>query len=302
MTMRHLISIVSIFLVTISLPAQDQKQKCRLMTIGFDGSDPKLVWETTDRIEAPNWSPDGKWLVVNSKGKLLRVPADGKGKAETIATGDVQNANNDHVLAPDGKSIYFSAGGHIYAVPFEGGKPKRVSNEHPEKERLVYWLHGISPDGKTLAHCGERDGNKGIWLIPTAGGKDQRLTKHAAANDGPDYTPDGKWIWFNSERSGTNQLWRIPVDGSDEKAEQMTKDDRANWFPHPSPDGKWIVYLSFPPGTKGHPRNQQVILRRMTPAGKDVTDLHKLFGGQGTINVPSWAPDSKRFAFVEYSK
>jgi Tol biopolymer transport system component len=287
--------------VIVEAPLWAQAQKSRLMTIGFDGGDPKLVYETPDLIEAPNWSADGKWLVYNSNGHLFRVASDG-GQPEQIDLKGFQGANNDHVLSPDGKVIYFSARGHIYTVPFGGGTPRRISNEHAAIARLVYWLHGISPDGKNLAFCGERRGNKDVWLIPAAGGSDHRLTTHAGAEDGPDYSADGKWVYFNSDRSGTNQVWRMPADGGEDRAEQLTKDDRANWFPHPSPDGKWIVYLSYPPGTEGHPRNKHVLLRRMTPDGKEVRELRKLFGGQGTINVPSWAPDGKRFAFVEYTE
>lgn len=273
-------------------------QKSRLMTIGFNGSEPRLVYETPERIEAPNWSADGKWLVYNSVGGLFRIAAEGSASPTRIGLGAVTGANNDHVLSPDGKKIYFSARGDLYAVPFTGGAPRRISNEHPPAERLVYWLHGVSPDGKTLAFCGDRGGNKDIWTIPAAGGADRRLTEHPGADDGPDYSPDGNWIWFNSDRSGSDQLWRLPAEGGE--AVRMTGDERVNWFPHPSPDGKWIVYLSYPTGTTGHPPNLPVILRRMTPDGKDVRDLYRLFGGQGTINVPSWAPDSRRFAFVEY--
>jgi Tol biopolymer transport system component len=274
------------------------KPRSRLMTLAFDGSGPRLVYETADLIEAPNWSPDGRWLVFNGGGKLFRIAADGAGGPRKIGLGGVAGANNDHVLSPDGKTLYFSARGHIYAVSLEGGQPRRVSNEHPGDAKLVYWLHGVSPDGRTLAHCGDRGGNKDIWTLPAAGGEDRRLTDHAAAEDGPDYSPDGRWIYFNADRSGTNQIWRIPATGGE--AEQITRDDRANWFPHPSPDGRWIVYLSYPPGTEGHPPGKRVLLRRMTPDGKDIRDLRALFGGQGTINVPSWSPDSRRFAFVEY--
>jgi len=274
-------------------------QRSRLMTLGFDGAEPRLVYETADRIEAPNWSADGKWLVYNGSGLLFRIPAAG-GAPEPVDLAGFTGVNNDHVLSPDGRTVYFSAKGHIYAVPLTGGTPRRISNEHPADAKLVYWLHGVSPDGKTLTFCGDRSGNKDIWTIPAAGGEDRRLTDWRSADDGPDYSPDGKWIYFNSERSGSNQVWRLPASGGE--AEQLTKDDRCNWFPHPSPDGKWVVYLSYPPGTQGHPANQRVILRRMTPDGKDVKDLHRLFGGQGTINVPSWSPDSRRFAFVEYTE
>lgn len=127
----------------------------RLVTLGADGKDLRTVYETDkDVIEAPNWSPDGKWLVFNGNSALWRVPADGSAKPEKIPTGNVPLINNDHLLSPDGKTIYFSAGGHLYSVPFEGGEPRRISNEHPEDSKLSYWLHGISPDGKTLAYTG----------------------------------------------------------------------------------------------------------------------------------------------------
>ncbi len=268
-------------------------QTARLMTIGADGSDPKLVHETTEHIEAPNWSPDGKWLVFNAGGKLFRIAVAG-GKPEEIDTGGIGGANNDHVIR--GKEVFFSAKGHIYVVPTAGGTARKISNDGG----LTYWLHGISPDGKTAAFCGMgADKNKDIWTIPTAGGKDVRMTEDAAEDDGPDYSPDGKWLYFNSARGGQNQIWKMPAKGG--KATQLTKDDRANWFPHPSPDGKWLVYISFPPGTEGHPRDKPVILRRMKPDGTQQRDLHPMFGGQGTMNVPSWSPDSRRFAFVEYS-
>jgi Tol biopolymer transport system component len=269
------------------------------MTVGFDGANPRLVYETAERIEAPNWSPDGRWLVYNAGGGLYRISAEG-GAPHAIDLGGVTGANNDHVLSPDGKTIYFSARGHIYAVPFGGGAARRVSNEHPPDRRLVYWLHGVSPDGKTLAHCGDRGGNKDVWTIPAAGGPDRRLTDWPSAEDGPDYSPDGRWIYFNSDRSGANQVWRISAEGGE--GAQLTRDERANWFPHPSPDGKWVAYLSYPPGTEGHPADREVVLRRMTPDGGEHRDLYRLFGGQGTINVPSWSPDSRRFAFVDYAR
>ncbi len=295
-----------LWLVTLFAPvtvsAQGKYAGSRLMTVGFDGSDPEVIYETGEVIEAPNWTLDGKWLVYNSKGKLYKISATGgKGAKPTeIKIGDVVGANNDHVLSPDGKAVYFSAKGHIYKVPLAGGAPERISNEHSDDNKLIYWLHGISPDGKIAAHCGMRDKNKDIWIIPTTGGKDQRLTTDPGDDDGPDYSPDGQWIYFNSNRSGSNQVWRLPAAGG--KPEAITKDKRVNWFPHPSPDGKWIVYLSYPPGTAEHPRGFDVILRRAKPDGSGVVDLYSFFGGQGTINVPSWSPDSKRFAFVVYQK
>jgi len=306
----HLLYLV--FVLSVSVAHAQRKlapgQVSRLMTIGIDRSDPRVVHETTDVIEAPNWSPDGKWLVINSKGALFRVAADGTTAPELISTGDVKGANNDHVLSPDGKTIYFSAGAHIYAVPFTGGQPQRVSNEHPPERKFRYFLHGISPDGSTLAYVGAEAvgddpwGRLDLYTIPSAGGADVRLTDTPAPDDGPEFSPDGKWIYFNSELNATipghAQCYRMKADGT--AVQQLTHDGRVNWFPHISPDGKWIVYLSFPPGTVKHPADKEVILRRMRPDGSGQADIIAFLGGQGTINVPSWSPDSKRFAFVMF--
>ena len=280
----------------------------KLTTIGIDGSDPRVIYETRDGIVAPNWSPDGKWLVCNGGGSLWRIAADGSGKPEKIPTGDVKGVNNDHVLAPNGKTIYFSAGQHIYAVPFEGGQPRRVSNEQAAARQFKYYLHGVSPDEKTLAYVGaelagdDPWGRLDLFTIPAAGGPDTRLTDTPAPDDGPEYSPDGQWIYFNSELNakvpGHAQCFRMKPDGTG--IEQLTHDERVNWFPHISPDGKWVVYISFPPGTVSHPADRDVILRRMKPDGSEKSDILAFNGGQGTINVNSWSPDSKRFAFVAY--
>jgi TolB protein len=283
-------------------------QMSRLATIGIDGQDLKIVYETTDVIEAPNWSPDGHWLVFNSRGSLFRIAVDGKSPAMKIDIGDVKGANNDHVISPDGSTIYFSAEMAIYAVPFEGGQPRRVTNDHPDKNQFRHYLHGISADGKTLAYVGMEIGDTlkqrrlDLYTIPAEGGTDVRLTDTAEPDDGPEFSPDGKWIYFNSElnatKPGHSQCYRMKTDGTG--VEQLTHDERVNWFPHISPDGQWIVYLSYPPGTENHPADKDVILRRMRADGSEQADIVAFLGGQGTINVNSWAPDSRRFAFVMY--
>jgi Tol biopolymer transport system component len=284
------------------------KRVSQLTTLGIDGADKRIVYQTRDHIEAPNWSPDGRWLVFNSQGILWRISADGSGKPERIPTNDVTGANNDHLLSPDGKTIYFSAQGHLYAVSFAGGPPRRISNDQAPARKFKYYLHGVSPDGKTLAYTGAEVAGDDAWgrldlyTIPAAGGPDTRLTDTPAPDDGPEYSPDGKWIYFNSELNakvpGHSQCYRMAPDGGG--IEQLTHDDRVNWFPHISPDGRWVVYISFPPGTVKHPENKDVILRRMKPDGSEPADLVGFNGGQGTINVNSWSPDSKRFAFVMY--
>ncbi len=284
-------------------------QVAQLRAIGIDGSDPTVVFETPEIIEAPNWTPDGQWLVCNSSGSLLKIAADGSSRPERISTGTVSTLNNDHVLSPDGKVIYLSASGRLYAVPFTGGEPRRVSNEPAPDRKYRCALHGISPDGKTLAYVrviesGPADllGRSDIYTIPAAGGADVQLTDTAAPDDGPEYSPDGKWIYFNSELNakiaGHAQIYRMKSDGTG--VEQLTHDERVNWFPHASPDGKWIVYLSFPAGTIKHPADKEVILRRMRPDGTAQADIIACFGGQGTMNVNGWAPDSRRFAYVTF--
>ncbi len=285
-------------------------RRAQLMTIGIDGADKRLIYETTSSLEAPNWSPDGKWLVCNGGGALWRIAADGSGQPENIPTGDVMKVNNDHVLAPDGRTIYFSAAGHLYAVPFAGGQPRRVSNDQPPARQFKCFLHGVSPDERTLAYVGVESadgdpwGRMDLFTLPTAGGPDTRLTDTSAPDDGPEYSSDGKWIYFNSELNakvpGHAQCYRMKPDGTG--IEQLTHDERVNWFPHVSPDGKWIVYISFPPGTVKHPADKAVILRRMRPDGSEQADIIAFNGGQGTINVNSWSPDSKRFAFVMYPR
>ncbi|UJW86774.1 TolB family protein [Devosia sp. SL43] len=281
-------------------------QRSELTIIDLDGS-AEVILTTTEVIEAPNWSPDGQWLVFNAGGRLFRIAANG-GTPEQIDTGHLADLNNDHVLSPDGSTIYVSSDdGHLYALPFAGGTPRRVSNDHPTPHH--YYLHGISPDGLTLSYVAvekpadERQVN--VFTIPAAGGPDTRLTGVSVPNDGPEYSPDGRWIYFNSElaasRPGHAQIFRMnAADGSG--LEQLTFDSYVNWFPHLSPDGKTVAFISFPQGTIGHPADKDVLLRLMTPEGEQQRTLASFFGGQGTINVNSWAPDSKRLAYVAYPR
>lgn len=278
-------------------------QVSHLEVIDLDGNR-RVVLVADEVIEAPNWSPDGNWLVFNAGGQLFKISPDG-GTPEHIVTTGLDDLNNDHVLSPDGTTIYVSSDdGHLYAVPFTGGSVRRVSNEHQTPHH--YYLHGISPDGETLAYVAvERpDGERmiNIFTIPAAGGPDTRLTDVAVPNDGPEYSPDGKWIYFNSELAakvpGHAQVFRMQADG--QGIEQLTFDSRVNWFPHLSPDGRMVAYLSYPQGTLGHPPDKEVLLRLMSPTGSAQRELAAFFGGQGTINVNSWAPDSTRLAFVSY--
>ena len=279
-------------------------QISQLVTIASDGTERTVLFEADEIIEAPNWTPDGRFLIVNSGGELWRFAIDG-GAPVKIDTGSLRDLNNDHVLSPDGTMVYVSDNdGHLYVLPITGGQPRRVSNEHATPHH--YYLHGISPDGLTLSYVAVEapEGKKRINLftIPAAGGPDTRLSDVDYPNDGPEYSPDGKWIYFSSERAakipGHAQCFRMRPDGTG--IEQLTFDTRVNWFPHVSLDGQSIVFISYPPGTTGHPPNKDVIVRFMRPDGSGQRDIDAFLGGQGTINVNSWAPDSRHFAYVAY--
>ena len=251
-------------------------------------------------IEAPNWTQDGKRLIFNRQGKLVSYCLE-TGSEKEIDSGIADNCNNDHVLSPCGKFIAVSHHtwedymSRIYTLPIDGGHPTLIT------PMAHSFLHGWSPDGKTLAYCAVRNGQFDVYTIPAIGGKEQQLTDTSGLDDGPEYSPCGKYIWFNSTRSGLMQIWRMEPDGANPT--QMTHDEANSWFPHVSPDGKNIVYVTYKKGDVApneHPPNKNVKLRLMPAEGGEFKTLVQLFGGQGTINVNSWAPDSKRFAFVSY--
>jgi len=283
-------------------------QVSQLVVSDLESGTERVVFEIDTVIESPNWTPDGRWFIVNGSGKLFRVAADGSSGLELIPIGAVSGVNNDHVLSPDGQRVYFSASGHLYCVDIEGGDARRVSNVHPPEQEYSYWLHGISPDESTLAYVSvepegdEPRGRRNLATVPAAGGPDHQMTEGVNAYDGPEYSPDGEWLYYNSEEAATTpghaQIFRMRLDGSGR--EQLTFDDRVNWFPHLSPDGSQFVYISYDPGTISHPADVLVELRLLPADGGTPKTVATLFGGQGTLNTNSWSRDSKQFAFVAY--
>lgn len=286
----------------ITLNAQTQSVTSVLEILDVTTGERTTVKEFPYLIEAPNWTIDGKWLIYNSKGKLYKLSPDLPKEPELIDTGFATNCNNDHVLSFDGKQIAISHGtkedwkSRIYTLPIEGGVPRLITPMAPS------YLHGWSPDGKELAYCAERNGDYDVYVIPAVGGEEKQLTTAKGLDDGPEYSPCGKYIWFNSVRTGLMQIWRMKTDGSEQT--QMTFDETRNaWFPHVSPDGQFVVFLTYYKGDLEpgqHLANKNVELRIMLAEGGKSKMLIKLFGGQGTINVNSWAPDSKKIAFVSY--
>ncbi len=257
----------------------------------------RVVWQTADLVEAPNWSPDGSYLLINGNGLLYRLPPKGGQAPVQLDTGFAVECNNDHGISPDGSLVVISdktehGKSCIYVLPAIGGQPRQVTAKLPS-----YW-HGWSPDGRNLAYCGIREDVFDIYSISVDGGEERRLTMGEGRNDGPDWSADGEWIYFNSSRSGLMQIWRMHPDGSD--VERITYSDTGDWFPHPSPKGDKLLYLSYAPYVFDHPRDHEVSLRLMDMDGGSPETLFELFGGQGTINVPNWSPDGDEFAFVRY--
>jgi len=303
-----------------SLPAgggRGQRYRSRISIFDIRDKSTRTIYQADTIWEAPNWSGDGKYLLSNSGGRIYRIPVDGANiQPEPVNIDSTLRLNNDHAPSPDGKTIAFSASSpasrqsQVYLANADGSNADVMVTTTPS------YFHGWSPDGKYLAYVYQHPGPNGapanydIFRIPAAGGEAQQLDSNPGYDDGPDYSPDGQWIYFNSDRSGSWDVWRIPADGAgpgDQKAEQVTSDEMEDWFPHPSPDSKWLVFLSFVKGTATHNDKLAGTQLRMMPLPgarlakpPQIRVLTTFFGGQGTINVNSWSPDSQRFAYVIY--
>ncbi|MES2178862.1 MAG: biopolymer transporter TolR [Gemmatimonadota bacterium] len=290
--------------VRITIPARKDFVPYReyigshLETMDVATGDRMILHEIPGSLQAPNWTLDGKELLYSQDGLIYRFNLATR-TPSVLNTAFANRNNNDHVLSFDGKMLGISHGAaddsgrsNIYTVPLEGGTPKRVTKRGPS------YLHGWSPDAKWMVFAGLRDGEFDIYRVSSAGGDDEKLTNTKGVDDGPEYSPDGQYIYFNSARTGRMQIWRMKPDGSQQ--EQITHDDYNNWFPHFSPDGKWIVYIAFPKDIPAgdHPFYKHVYIKLIPAEGGKAKVLAYLYGGQGTINVPSWSPDGKRIAFV----
>jgi len=304
---------VKIWNVRIDKPAADNYNPdksgfmgCRMEIINVSDGMRKVIWEKPGRFEAPNWMPDGKKLLFNMDGSIYKIPVGG-GELEKLNTDFATNNNNDHGISFNGKLLAISnhrqgltgGGSTVYVLPLEGGVPKMVTDKTPS-----YW-HGWAPNNKEVVYVAMRDGKTVYNLYKNSidGGKEVALTDIKAGEhvDGCEYSPDGKYIYYNGNHTGTMQIWRMKPDGSER--EQLTFGKYNDWFPHISPDGKWIVMISFPPDIdpNSHPSYKRVMLRIMPVSGEEPKVIAYLYGGQGTINVPSWSPDSKQVAFVSNS-
>jgi TolB protein len=319
------LSMPSLFCCTVALAAhslappplhaQHAEQDLRSNVYVYDLHDGSshLVYSADQIWEAPNWSPDGKYLILNSGGAIYKLVLKKDGTAETpqkLAIPASYQCNNDKAISPNGRMIAFSAsvaphkGSQVFLANADGTDVKLVAEDSPS------YFHGWSPDSKTLSFVAQRNGSGqyDIYRESAAGGVERRLTFNPHQDDGPDYSPDGQWIYINSDRSGKEAAWRLPADGAgpdDVKAQMVVSDNLEDWFPHVSPNGKNLVYIGYPAGTPTHnPRNVHIEIKLVAIDHDKVAGTQKTLveatGGQGTMNVNSWAPDSKRFAYVTY--
>jgi TolB protein len=309
-------AVLAAALAAQAFPAHAQGSEPHLRSRVFiydlrDGSS-HLVYTADSIWEAPNWSPDGKYLIANSRGSIYKfvLKQDGTAEPQRLALTDDYRCNNDKALSPDGTKLAFSAstasskGSQVFLADADGNNVKLMAAESPS------YFHGWSPDNKTLAFVAQRNGSGqyDIYGMPAAGGPETQLNSNVHQDDGPDYSPDGRWIYINSDRSGKEAVWRFPATGAgqnDEKAQMVISDSLEDWFPHISPNGKKIVYIGYPAGTASHnPRNVHIELKLAEVKHDKVSapkkTLVEAVGGQGTMNVNSWAPDSMRFAYVTY--
>jgi TolB protein len=300
--MKRLLALI--LLVSFNSLAQVPKElSSELIIVKVKSGKEKVLIKENRHFEAPNWSRDGKFLIINAGGFLEKIDLNGNNLGNINPEG-INTVNNDHGLSFDGKILVFSKNdkdaaptnnSRVYIANADGSNPRLVTPNFPS-----YW-HGISPDNNFLIYTARRNNDWDLFKIPTQGGTEINITKTAGLDDGSEYSYDGNWIYFNSHRSGRMHIYRMRTDGSG--VEQLTEDELDNWFPHPSPDNKSIVYISYLEDQKaGHPFGKEVKLRIMNLETKEIKDITPVFyGGQGTINVHSWSPDGKSIAFVRYT-
>jgi TolB protein len=276
---------------------------CNLEIMDIETGSRKIVFTSPNMILAPNWTKDGKSLIYNGNDGRLYNFNLASGQPTVIDTRFAVKNNNDHAISFDGKMLGLSNNSgengksQVFIVPITGGTPTLITEKAPS------YFHGFSVDGKNMLLTGGREekDNLEIYSVNIKTKVETRLTNSPGLDDGSEYSPDGKYIYFNSVRSGKSQIWRMKPDGSN--PERITNDDWNNWFPHVSPNGKMIVYVAFGndvlPGD--HPFFKHISIRLMDLESHKVTVLAHLYGGQGTINVPSWSPDSKSFAFISFT-
>ncbi len=282
----------------------------RLEILDVFSGERTLIHESAESFEAPNWTTDGLKLILNISGNgpdrgVLRTFDLATRRIEQLNTGPRVDNNNDHVLSHDGSMLAISnydgdRKSTVFILPVGG-------SDDPERITDPAWghsyLHGWSPDKKWIVYTANRNDQWNIYKVNVETKQEVQVTANEHLDDGPEFSPDGEWIFFNSTRTGLMQIWKMRPDGSEQQ--QVFEDGFQNWFPHISPDGKWMTIISYNADevvANDHPYYKRVYLRLMPVDGSQPPKvIAYVYGGQGTINVPSWSPDSRKIAFVSNS-
>ena len=205
-----------------------------LVLLNINTGKEKVILREKRHFEAPNWSRDGKFLIINSNGKLEKISVSGK-KLRVIDTGFADNCNNDHGLTFDGKWLIIShnysrvssPGGNsrIFILPASGGVPRLITENYPS-----YW-HGVSPDNQWVTYCAMK---REMGCVQGASWRRNQADRRRRVGRRSEYSYDGQWIYFNSHRGGRMHIYRMRPDGSEQT--RLTFDDPDNWFPtlHPT--------------------------------------------------------------------
>jgi len=284
-------------------PVAGEGTRTRLTIVGIDGSEKRVVLDAPERFGAPDWSPDGRSVIVNGGGRLWKVPVEG-GPPAPMATDGVGWIDINHGISPDGGTLAFTTAGSLFRqrLGVDRGVPARVTPAVPS------YFHGWSPDGKWLAYSADRGSGLDIYTIAPEGGPERRLTTDPRADDAPQYSADGRLIYFLSDRAGVRDVWRMPAEGSGPDgalAERITRDDRVEAAPHPSPDGRWLIYLSHPPRTGVNVLDRDVLIRRLPLKGVagapgEPEEVARLVGGHGTLGARPFSPDGRKLVYAAY--
>lgn len=295
--------LITFTICTVALAQSNKQIESQLVILNIKTGEENIILHEKRHFEAPNWSRDGRYLIINSNGLLEKISLKGE-VFGTIDTKFATNCNNDHGISFDGKWLIISnnnpsiqaPGGssQIYILPIDGGEPRLITKNYPS-----YW-HGISPNNEWIVYCALRNNEWDVYKANIITGEETRLTHADGLDDGPEYSYDGEWIYFNSHRTGRMHIYRMRPNGSEQT--QMTFDNYDNWFPHPSPNNKSVVYISYIENQNGdHPFGKDVLIRQLdVETGKTKSLTPVFYGGQGTLNVHSWSPDGEHIACVKY--
>lgn len=260
-----------------------------------------LLLSSNTRMSAPTWFPDGKTLLCNAHGRMHQFSMTDR-MLKLVDTECLSETHCDYGLSPDGSQLaltnsYSCENARIYIRDMQTGEIRIIVNRSPA------WFHGWSPDGRQLIYTCFRNGAWAIAQTRSDGTKPEQILLRSDAFssrwlDGPEFSPDGRYIWFSSDRTGTMQIWRRELETGIN--EQMTDGEDASFFPHPSPDGAHVCFLKKK-GVEGHWRQDGLAeLWLLSLDGSAPRHLHTVYGGLGTLNLPSWSPTGEGFAYARY--